>query len=557
MTETVSPPRQAALRRRVAPPAAPVRRWELGPSGFALAVGAATAGAVGVLLAFLTTWPPHEDETLALFIGRDSLGDMLDIVLLHRGGAPVHFLLAWVVVHLGGGLAGLRLVSVVFATASVPLIALLGARLAGRTVGATAAFLSVATWLYLFHGIYGRMYSLFLFTSTLSYLALLVALDHGHRRRFLLWGIACVLLLATHPYGLLVLASQAVFVLLSRRRVRETLVTLGGVVAVGTPLWLADAVLRERFDVGFGGGGSHLGSPTAVLEYLRAVARDMSVGPVVWRLTPVLPLALAGVVLLARRSRDAALLLGCAVLVPSIALVLARLHNSVSPETRHFIFLLPFFAVLLALPLVEAARLRLPWSGVGAALVLALLLAGDASWAASKVPRFFHGEVWSGRPRSREAAAGWLARTARADDVYFGYEPVFLLGWRRNGIVGRIAIPRADPQLAAEALERAPRPLGRGVWIFDAGDTTNTAKRRRIIVLVPRPEYEYEARAFGPYLVIRTRYPVVTPRRFLAATRSVMEVGKGLDIGDADWNLHTAQLADDYLPRSSSSTSSW
>lgn len=527
-------------------------RWEPGPRLFAVAVAAATIGTLGVLLAFLTTWPPHEDEVLALFVGRSSLGDTLDIVLLHRGGAPLHFLLAWTVVHLGGGHAELRLVSALFAIASVPLMALLAARLGGRAAGAVAAFLAAGSWLFLFHGLYGRMYSLLLCTSALCYLAFLAALDSGGRRRFALWGASCVVVLATHPYGLLVIGSQVLFVLVRREHVRATLLTLAGVTVVGIPFWLADLVLRERFDVGIGGGGAQLGSFTAVLKYLRAVARDMSVGPVAWQLAPTLALAVAGAVLLARRSRGSATLLACAAVVPTVALLLARLRGSVSPETRHFIFLLPFFSLLLALPIVELARYRPRWTLAPAVALAALLLAGNAHWAVTKVPRFFNGELWSGRPDGRAEAARWVAAKHGWRDVYFGYEPVFLEAWQRNSEVARIAIPRADPQLAAEALERAPKPLGHGVWIFDAGDTTNSEQLRWIPVVLPDPTPLFEGRAFGPYLVIRTTRPLRTPREFLLATERVMEVGTGLDIGDADWNLLTAREAAERFPADAS-----
>src|SRR5215471_7138993 len=129
------------------------RRWfEIGAAACALAVGS-------FLLVQLTAWPPHEDETLALFIGRKSIPGLLDTVLDQRGGAPLHFLLAWVVAHLGGGLVGLRLVSAIFATASVPVVAALGARLAGRPTALVATVLMSASWMLLFHGVYGRMYS--------------------------------------------------------------------------------------------------------------------------------------------------------------------------------------------------------------------------------------------------------------------------------------------------------------------------------------------------------------------------------------------------------------
>src|SRR5213079_1146833 len=169
---------------------------------FAAATSVLTAVVAGVLGWLLGLWPPHEDEALALFVGRGSLGDVLHTVIAERGGAPLHFLLAWAVVHAGGGLTALRLVSLVFAVASVPLMALLGARLADRATGVVAAAFASASWVFLFHGIFGRMYSLFLFTSLLSFLALL-------SRRYVLWGVALILVLASHPYAVLVVVAQA------------------------------------------------------------------------------------------------------------------------------------------------------------------------------------------------------------------------------------------------------------------------------------------------------------------------------------------------------------
>src|ERR1051325_6434648 len=82
---------------------------------FRVATGFVTAVVAGVLAWLLELWPPHEDETLALFVGRSSLGDVLHTVIGERGGAPLHFLFAWAVVHLGGGLTALRVISLVFA----------------------------------------------------------------------------------------------------------------------------------------------------------------------------------------------------------------------------------------------------------------------------------------------------------------------------------------------------------------------------------------------------------------------------------------------------------
>ena len=172
------------------------------------------------------------------------------------GGAPLHFLLAWSVAHLGFGLGGLRIVSAAFALASLPLVAALGRRLGGPRVGLVAAAIVAPSWLFLFHGVYGRMYSLFLFLSLACTLALLRALERGGRGRWAVWVAASLTMVAAHPYGILLLAGQAVYVLLAARdRIREAIVAGAAVLVLGIPFWLTDLVLARRFDVGVGGGG--------------------------------------------------------------------------------------------------------------------------------------------------------------------------------------------------------------------------------------------------------------------------------------------------------------
>jgi hypothetical protein len=506
------------------------------------AVAAALAGVLGW---FLRTWPPHEDEALALFVGRGSLDHVLHTVVAERGGAPLHFGFAWLVAHLGGGLTDLRIVSLVFAVASVPLISLLGARLADRTVGVVAAALASGSWVLVFHGIYGRMYSLFLFTSLLSFLALLAALDRGGRRRFALWGLALLLMLASHPYAALVVAAQGLFVVLRRRRLRPALLTLAGVGLAGIPFWWADVVLRDRFDVGVGGGGPELGSPTSVLHYFWWVAGDFSAGHRAWS-TPVLVLALVGAILLWRRRPESVGLFACVVAVPALAFMLATLNSTTSPEARHLIFALPFFSVLLAVPLVELGRRGGRLGSVVAVTAVAVLLVGEVRWTHEKTPPIFDGDP-PGEAQARDAAAAWLASTYRPSDVLLGYEPVYLRAWERNRSFSGHALPRADGALLASALKDIPEPLGRGVWVFDASDTTNVKERQTIRYALPRPQAAFEARVYGPFLVIRSREPLVTRARYVAVSEEVMRLGRTLGIGDADINLRALLRAESRL----------
>src|SRR5205085_3607372 len=235
-----------------------------------------------------------------------------------------------------------------------------------RLVGVVAAVLASGTWVLLFQGIYGRMYSLFLFASALSFIALLDALERGGKRRFALWGLALLATLASHPYAVLVVGAQGLYVLLRGECRRAALGTLAVVAVAATPFWWADVVLRRRFDVGVGGGGSRLGSPSSVLHYFWWVSGDFSAGHHAWS-TPVLLLAALGFVLLALRRNRSALLIACVIVVPAIAFMLARLHATASPEARHLIFALPFFSILLATAVVDVARMRPPVTAVAAA----------------------------------------------------------------------------------------------------------------------------------------------------------------------------------------------
>ncbi|HWH05266.1 MAG TPA: glycosyltransferase family 39 protein [Gaiellaceae bacterium] len=513
------------LRGGVAVPRALAGRWFLG------GVAAIATATLAFLLLQLMAWPPHEDETLALFVGRHPLDGLLQVVLDERGGAPLHFLLAWVIVHLGLGLEGLRLLSALLAVASLPLVALLGARLAGRLPGLVAAAVAAPSWVLLFHGVYGRMYSLFLFTSLLSYLALLAALRRGDARGWSLWALAILATIASHPYGALVLGSQGLFVLVARRdRLRQALVATAVVVAAGIPFWLTNLVLASRFDVGVGGGGAKLGSPLPVAQYLWRVLGDVTAG---WW-----PVTLAALVLLVagalRLRRETLLLAACVLAVPTAAFLVARLGRSASPETRHLIFALPFLALALAVGLLRLRRL--------APVALAALAVSQVAWAWERTPALFEGEPEERREARAEASA-FLAATSRPDDVLFGYEPLFLGAWERNPDFPLPVLPRADAALALTVLERLPRPLGRGVWILDASKPNNIYPSLEIRWRSPQPAFAFEVTRFGPFLVIRTTHPTVTPERYLKRAGQALLVGKALWIGDADVNLLTVERA--------------
>jgi hypothetical protein len=509
-------------------------RWfELGVTACALGVGA-------FLIIQLTAWPPHEDETLALFIGRKSLGGLLDTVLGQRGGAPLHFVLAWIVAHTGGGLVGLRLISAIFATATVPVVALLGNRIAGRATALAATVICSGSWMLLFHGVYGRMYSLFLFTSALSFLALLHATERRTRWGWALWAVAVLLCVAAHPYGALVLAAQGVYVVLTRVPVRVAVPAFAAVAIVGTPFWRTDLVLAGRFHVGVGQGSTVLSSPSSILRYLKVVASDFTAGyaPVI---TIVLLLALVGFVSLVFRRPRGAALAAAVVVTPLAGLILAKL-GSAAPMSRHLIFILPFFSFAVAEGVIRIAALGRRAAPAAAIVGVLALLPAEVAWGVHRTPELYRGEKPSHKS-ARSAASEWLAKAALPNDVQFGYEPLYLQAWDDGGNVSKLVVPRADAKLALEALESAPKPLGHGVWVFDASDTTNGVRRPTIPLVYPQPASEFQAATFGPFLVIRTVQPARCIRNYLKLARRVEVVGASLDLGDADINLGTVLQA--------------
>jgi hypothetical protein len=462
---------------------------------FAIGTGFCLAAVGALLLTRLRAYPPHEDEVLALFVGRDSIGGLLDTVLTERGGAPLHYLAAWTVVHAGGGLDALRLVSLGCAVASVPLMAAVAARLVGPTRALAATVLASASWVFLFHGVFGRMYALFLLAATASFLALLA-------RRWGWWAVATLVALAAHPYGALMLAAQLAYLLVSRARTVLPWALL--VLAAALPLWYADLVLAGRYDEGNG--------PKSAGGYLREAAGDLTSGYL-----PALAVFTALAIVGFTRVRGRALV-SCVVGTGLLALALAQVTRA-SPESRHLIFLLPFAAALVAAGLPRRAALAVP--------LVAALVAFEVAWGWHRTPALFEGESEASRT-ARSQAAEWLAGTSEADDVLHGYNPVFLAAWERTRSFPARVVPRADARLALDELTAAP--LGRGVWVVGDRPVGRGLERRR----------------FGSLTIVRSIEDTGSARRYLDQAQNVLT---GID-------LETVLEAQRRYERSSRSTAS-
>lgn len=502
--------------------------------GLTLGLSAISAVAAAFLVHQLMAWPPHEDEALALLVARHSFVDVLEHVTRERGGAPLHFAAAWAIAAAGGGLGSLRYLSLLPSLATLPLVGLLGARLVDRRTALLGTALFATSWVFLLHAVYGRMYGLFLLFSIASTLALLRALDKGDRRSWAFWIVATLLNVATHPYGILVLGGHVLTVLLGHRsRLRSAAAALAVVVIAGIPFWITDLVLAGRFDVSVGDGRGQLSGPAAVARYLWAAAGDASAGW--WPVTAlVVGLATLGFV---RVPRPAKTLFAAMLAAPVGAFLLSSMGGSAAPESRHLIFLAPLFSLAVATGIWRLARHRRRLATV----VAVCLLTANVAWAWHRAAPLFEWEP-DQRQVARSEAESWLAETGRPTDIVFGYDPLYLGAWERNHAFTDAIVPRADARLALRVVRRHA-PLGRGVWVFDASDVTNHAPRLEIEQRVPTPTRLFESTAFGPFLIVRTRYPIGSPATYLARAARAMVLGRSLQIADVGINMATVERA--------------
>ena len=145
--------------------------------------------------------PLYEDEAITGLIAMRPLREVLDTVVVDRGGAPIHFVLAHLVFSFDASYAALRWLSVLLAVASVPLCFDLGRRLGGLWAGLVAAAVVASSTALAIYGSFGRMYALFVFVAALFGVLFVRALDRPTTGTVAAASAAGWLLPAVHPYG--------------------------------------------------------------------------------------------------------------------------------------------------------------------------------------------------------------------------------------------------------------------------------------------------------------------------------------------------------------------
>jgi hypothetical protein len=318
---------------------------------------AATLVAGGIVLALavraVVRAPLNVDEELTLRVARDSFGSIFDIVR-GRGGGPFHFWLEHLTMSWPGGLAGLRVPSIVFMLAALVAVALIAEELAGRVEAAAAVLLLASAPLAISYSSFGRPHSMLLAWITWG---TLLGLRAARRTETRLWVAAGAVLgssILVHPTApLYALTAFGTAVVYARRPLRAW----PGAIALAItliPYYAATAhALSNRYGVGGGARGRTFSGNPVWKDAVFFVAPG---GGIVNWFTAAAALGLV-VLLVQRRLRVAAVLV-LTIAAPVVVFSVVPTNGlSALFFDRYMLPALPSFLILVAIACTTLARL--------------------------------------------------------------------------------------------------------------------------------------------------------------------------------------------------------
>src|SRR4051794_10856835 len=182
------------------------------------------------------------DEVATANILRHGFGDMISAVSAGESTPPLFYIVAWAWSKLfGTGEVGLRSLSALLGTLTIPLAYVLGRGYIGRTTGVIAAALTAFNPLLIWYSQEARSYALMVLLTGLSLWALKRALDEPSPRSLAVWGAVAFSSIATHYYAGFLIGAEAAWLLLTAWRERRkgrtaTLVTVGVLAAATAAL---------------------------------------------------------------------------------------------------------------------------------------------------------------------------------------------------------------------------------------------------------------------------------------------------------------------------------
>lgn len=386
-----------------------------------------------------------------------TLGGVFDEINETELNPPLYFVLAWLCAKLGDPVVAIRIPSLAFGTAAVPMVWLVGRRAVGREAALLGAALFALAPFAVYYASEARAYSTLVFLALLSTYALLRALDDGGRGWWVAYAAVTAAVMYTHYTGVFVLTVQAAWALWAHRERWRALAIASSAAAVAYLPWVP--FIRENVPVDI----IEVVFPLTARNFVRGLLRlfpghpNPGLAEVPGRAGVVLvALGLAVAVALlavwiarAWRSRAGSLAPPDPRLVLIVALAAAAPIGAVVADfaghpiyfPRNLISSLPALCLALAALAAGGARVSRP----GAAAAAALLVAGAAV-----------GTVQTLRPQNGraqyKAAAEWVDERARPGD------PVAQVpGFQARGVLRQAFSIHFDRPHALFTVEDDPR----------------------------------------------------------------------------------------------------
>ena len=177
------------------------------------------------------------DEVATVHILRHGFGGMISGVTSGESTPPLYYIVAWAWSKLfGTGEVGLRSLSALFGTLTIPLAFVLGRELAGRRAGLVAAALVAFNPLLVWYSQEARSYALMVLLTGLSLLAMLRVLERPSPRRLVGWAAVSIAAIATHYFAGFLVGAEALWLLYRAVPSRQVLVAAAAVGAAAAAL---------------------------------------------------------------------------------------------------------------------------------------------------------------------------------------------------------------------------------------------------------------------------------------------------------------------------------
>jgi len=350
----------------------------------------------------------HDEAVTAGRVLASSLSHTMHEVWAGESTPPLYYFLAWLWMHpFGVHEVGLRSLSALFGTATIPVAYLIGRELVGRRTGFALAAIVAVNPMLVWYSQDARAYALLVLLSSLALLFFLRARRTASARDLAWWAVFSALALGTHYFAFFPLAIEAIWLALTLRPLRRVVAAIGGIALAAAAL--APIALHQA-----AGKNNSWIATFGLADRLRETGISFFVGEAGLLKHALVPMALfaAAVALLALRGGEKEKRGAVVALVIGAGSILVALAFAVAGQD--YVLERNLLPALIPLALIGAAGIASPRSGrlgiaVGAGLVayfLAFCIYSDFRPALQR-------EDWRtvasaiGRPRRARAILVW------------------------------------------------------------------------------------------------------------------------------------------------------